>query len=375
MTPLRRICFVSTGLGRGGAEAQLFRAACGLRHRGFDVHVVSILRNDYYGARLEAEGIPVTCLDAVPTTNPALILSRFLRRVLPLAPHALAGFDYPGTMLARVGGAVARVPVVISSIRSEKIGSRFRALALQWTDSLANVTTTNSDRVARHLVRAGAVSGHRVRVIPNGLDLEAIGPHLRVHRAALRQSLGVAEDEFLWVAVGRLYEPKDYPNLLSAVSRLTHHTAMKVAIAGQGPLLAQIESRIADLSLDERVTLLGLRDDAAACMAAADATVLASAWEGSPNAVIESLAVGTPVVSTDVGGVREIVDDGHTGFIVPPRDPDALAAAMSKLMARSAAERSRMGNAGRAHIEGRFGLDRVLDRWFDLFNGLMEHAA
>ena len=121
MTSLRRICFVSTGLGRGGAEAQLFRAACGLRNRGFDVHVVSILPNDYYGSRLQAEGIPGTCL------------SRFLRRVLPLAPHALAGFDYPGTMLARVGGAVARVPVVISSIRSEKIGSRFRALALQWT--------------------------------------------------------------------------------------------------------------------------------------------------------------------------------------------------------------------------------------------------
>ena len=374
-TQPRRICFVSTGLGRGGAEAQLFRAACGLRDRGFDVHVLSILPNDYYGARLAAEGIPVTSLNAVPATNPALILSRFLRCVLPLSPRALAGFDYPGTMLARVGGALARVPVVISSIRTERIGSRFRALALQWTDSLANVTTTNSDRVAQDLVRAGAVSGDRVRVIPNGLDLQAVGPHLRAHRTALRRSIGVSESDFLWLAVGRLYEPKDYPNLLSAVGLLASRTAMRVAIAGQGPLMPQIQRSITALGLDQQVTLLGHRDDAAACMAAADATVLASAWEGSPNAVIESLAVGTPVVSTDVGGIREIVDDGRTGFVVPPRNPCALAAAMANLMARSAEERLAMGAAGRAHIEGRFGLDGVLDRWCELFNALLERAA
>src|SRR5262245_14207835 len=126
----RRICFVSTGLGRGGAEAQLFRAACGLRERGFDVHVLSILPHDYYGTRLEEEGIPVTCLDATRATNPMRILGRFLKHVAPLGPGAIAGFDYPGTMLARVGGAVARIPVVISSIRSENLGSRLRALAL-----------------------------------------------------------------------------------------------------------------------------------------------------------------------------------------------------------------------------------------------------
>jgi glycosyltransferase involved in cell wall biosynthesis len=110
-------------------------------------------------------------------------------------------------------------------------------------------------------------------------------------------------------------------------------------------------------------------------MAAADATVLASAWEGSPNAVIESLAVATPVVCTDVGGVREIVSDGRTGFIVPPRDADGLATAMSMLMERSPVEREAMGRAGRAHIEQRFALDRVQDRWSSLFNSLLEEAA
>ncbi len=80
-------------------------------------------------------------------------------------------------------------------------------------------------------------------------------------------------------------------------------------------------------------------------------------------------------MSTDVGGVREIVEDGRTGFVVPPRNPCALAAAMANLMARSAEERLAMGTAGRAHIEGRFCLDGVLDRWCELFNGLLERVA
>jgi glycosyltransferase involved in cell wall biosynthesis len=265
---------------------------------------------------------------------------------------------------------------VISSIRSENLGSRLRALALQWTDSLATVTTTNSDRVAQKLVHAGAVSPRRVRVIPNGLDMGAFGPHLRETRMDLRRTLGVGDSEFLWVAAGRLEEPKDYPNLLSAVSLLAEERRpMKVAIAGQGPLGAQIRAQIATLSLVNQVLLLGLRDDIPACMAAADATVLASAWEGSPNAVIESLAAGTPVVCTDVGGVLEIVSDGRTGLIAPSRNPHALAAAMRAMMTRSAHERQAMGAAGRAHIEDRFALERVVDRWTELFDGLLEQVA
>lgn len=369
------MCFVATGLARGGAELQLFLAATGLCSRGFDVHVVSILSNDYYGAKLEELGVPVTCLNASRTTSALWILTRFLRCMRRIGPVALAGFDYPGAMLARAGGALARIPVVISSIHTENNGGPLRRLALAWTDSLATVTTAVSGRVARTLVEMG-VAAARVRVIPNGVDVHAVGPHLRTKRAALRRSLGISDGEFLWLAAGRFEVPKDYPNLLTAMALLsTQKSPARLVIAGDGPLRGQIRDRVAALRLEGVVSLAGLRDDVPACMAAADATVLASAWEGLPTVVIESLAVGTPVVCTDVGGVREIVTDGRSGLVVPPQNAEALAASMSTMMARSEDERRQMGVIGRRHIEENFSLDGVLGRWSGLLNELVEAAA
>ena len=370
-----RICFLATGLARGGAEQQLFHAATGLRSLGFDVHVVCILSTDYYGAKLEQEGVPVTCLNASRTTSAIRILARFMRCVRGFGPVALVGFDYPGAMLARAGGALARIPVVISSIHTENNGGPHRRLALAWTDSLATVTTAVSHRVARTLVDMG-VPATRVHVIPNGVDVRALGPHLAAQRVGLRRSLGIGDDAFFWFAAGRMEAPKDYPNLLAAMALLSKESPpVRLAIAGQGPLFDEIRGRVTALQLDGVVSLLGMRDDVPACMAAADATVLASAWEGLPTVALESLAVETPMVCTDVGGVREIVEDGRSGFIVPSRNPEALATAMTAMMACSKNERRQMGSFGRKRIEHNFALDRVLGCWSGLLNDLVGAVA
>jgi glycosyltransferase involved in cell wall biosynthesis len=373
--PRHRICFVGTTLGRGGAEVHLFQAATGLQERGFDVHVVCMLPRDYWGEKLEERGIPVTYMNLSRTCRPLPILVRFLRCMAAIRPSAIAGFDYPGAMLARTGGTLARIPVVISSIHSENFGGWLRRLALVWTDSFATATTVVSQRMSQKLIALGAASA-RVHVIPNGTDMTAVGPHLRARRAALRQSLGIGDGEFLWLAAGRLEEPKDYPNLLEAMAMLRPAAPhARLAIAGQGPLEHELRALAASLHLDDVVSFLGFREDVHACMAAADATVLASAWEGLPNVVIESLAAGTPIVSTDVGGVREVIDEGVSGLIVPPRRPLALASAMSALMARSPSDLRSMGDAGRAYVETHYAVDNVVAGWSDLFNDLLGQPA
>src|SRR5215208_6389140 len=117
-----RICFIATGVGRGGAEVQLFHAATGLRGHGFDVHVMCMLSRDYWGVKLEECGIPVTYLNVSRRSTPIPILARFLWHIASIRPDAVIGFDYPGAMLARAGGRLARIPVVISSIHSENFG-------------------------------------------------------------------------------------------------------------------------------------------------------------------------------------------------------------------------------------------------------------
>jgi glycosyltransferase involved in cell wall biosynthesis len=133
-----------------------------------------------------------------------------------------------------------------------------------------------------------------------------------------------------------------------------------------------MEQLASDLGVTERVKFLGTRRDIPALMDAADAYVMSSAWEGLPMVLLEAAASGLPIVATDVGGNSEVVIDGKTGFLVPPKDPDALAQAMLRLMGLPPEEHRRMGAVARQHIEANYSLDHVVDQWEALYTELLE---
>jgi glycosyltransferase involved in cell wall biosynthesis len=208
-----------------------------------------------------------------------------------------------------------------------------------------------------------------MRVIPNGISTSSERP---AGATVVRLEAGVRDGEFLWAAVGRLDEPKDYPNLLRAAAMaLKAGERFKILIAGEGPLRHRIEALILSLGLSDAVRLIGLRDDIDSLLAGADALVLSSAWEGLPNVVMEALAAGRPVVTTDVGGVRDLVTDRRTGFVVAPRDPDALCGAMLQMMRLTQHDRCEMGNVGREHIMRHYDAAHVTELWFALFAELL----
>jgi glycosyltransferase involved in cell wall biosynthesis len=126
--------------------------------------------------------------------------------------------------------------------------------------------------------------------------------------------------------------------------------------------------------LEGRVHFLGVRRDVPQLMAAADGYLLSSAWEGMPVVLLEAAAVGLPVVATRVGGVAEVVEDGVSGFLVPPGDPTALAQAMEKIEALTPEQRRAMGARGRALVEQRYSTGSVVDMWERLYSGLLPPA-
>ena len=207
-------------------------------------------------------------------------------------------------------------------------------------------------------------------LVPNGV---ATATYERDPGARLRtRAMLGAGDGFIWLAVGRLTEAKDYPMMLNAfASLLPTHQGARLWIAGQGEAADAIAGRISAAGLNDRVTLLGPRSDVPALMQAADAYVLSSAWEGLPMVLLEAGASGLPIVATDVGGTREAVLDGETGLVCPPGDSDALTAAMTRLMDLEPSERIAMGEAGRAHIRRTFDLDAVADRWAHIYRSLI----
>lgn len=359
---------------RAGTETQIVRLAAHLRSQGDEVGILSIMPTAAFADELRALDVPVAHVRLHPRMRAATSMLGGWRVLRAWQPDALISFSHQANVLGRVAGALAGVPVRISSMRNERFGGRSRELLHRVTGPLATATTTNSERAADSFVRRRIVPPEHLVVIPNSLEVAA-AEAAAASRPPSRRELGVGDDEFLWVAVGRLHPQKDHATLLAAFARLVaRRPTARLRIAGDGALLGELEALAGRLGVDGTARLIGLRDDVPRVLAAADALVLASAWEGLPNAVMEAMAAALPVVATRVGGVPELVDDGRTGLLVPPGDPDALRAAMARVMDLPAEERAKMGGRGRAEVVGRFAPARVGPQWDALLDRCLENA-
>lgn len=366
----RRITFLITSLYKGGAETQMVRVALGMAARGWQVEILTLMDRNDFAATLEAAGIGVRTLGVARGSYDPRALTRLARQLRRSRPTVLCTFMFHADVLGRVAGRLAGVPVVVSSIRNSKFGAWWADLLIKWTDGLTDVTTTNSELAGRELLERRVVSPARLRIMPNGIEVGELPPE-GADRAALRAELGLPQADVVWLSVGRLEPQKAHDVALHAVARLVREgRSLHLLIVGEGAQLAALEELRGCLGLEGHVTFLGYRNDVDALMRAADGLLLASRWEGLPNVILEALVAGLPVVATDVGGVRELVEDGVSGLVVPPDDPAALATAIVRLTEAPPEERQAFVAAGRARVLARYALDQVMERWDALFTEL-----
>jgi glycosyltransferase involved in cell wall biosynthesis len=198
----------------------------------------------------------------------------------------------------------------------------------------------------------------KTTVVELGLHLDHL---LRLEAdTSLRTALGFEPGHVVFGYVGRLVPIKDLPTLIRGFALAASDVPeARLMIAGDGELRSSLEALADDLGVGERVRFAGWQRDLAAVYGAMDVGILSSRNEGTPVALIEAMAAGKPVVATAVGGVEDIVTSGQTGWVVPPADAAALAAAMRRL-ARTAGERQAFGRAARCSARGRFSADRLV---------------
>jgi glycosyltransferase involved in cell wall biosynthesis len=266
-------------------------------------------------------------------------------------------------VLGRLAAVVARVPIRVFTVHgwAFKAYSGLASLAYLWADRLAAHWTTFTICVADH-ERACGIAARTCRrdrtvVIPNAVDIAA-APKADLNGGTPRV-----------VTVGRLKPPKDYATLVRALAALPSGS-FEAVIVGDGPLRSEVQAEVNQLGLADTVRLLGERADVPELLADSDLFVLSSASEGLPLSVEEAMAAGLPVVASAVGGVPELVLDGETGYLVPPGEPDRLAAALGPLLADSALRR-RMGSSGRSRAEERFDLTAFRRAHVELFERLL----
>ena len=208
----------------------------------------------------------------------------------------------------------------------------------------------------QHLVAEG-FAAKAIRVIYNGID--PAGETSAADRARIRQMLGVADDVLTIGTVARLDPVKDLGTLIESVSHLVAERRVRLVIIGEGSELPRLKQMAATRGLSNDVTFVGHRDDARRWLTGFDVFANSSTSEGVSLTILEAMAAGLPVVATAVGGTPEVVD-AASGCLVPPRDPVALAAAIRGL-ARDAARRLSLGQAGRARVQAHFTLDRMVE--------------
>ena len=366
-----RVMFLSTTMGMGGADQQLLTIVGGLRARGHEVMIVSLTPLGPMGLEARQQGIPTETLGMRRGVADPRGLVRLARLVRTWRPDVLHSHMVHANLMARAVRLIAPVPVLVSTIHSIKDGGWLLMAGYRLTNGLVDQMTIVSQAAADRFIAERIIPADLLKVFPNAVDTDRFRNVPSGTRASVRQSLGI-EDQFVWLAVGRFEVAKDYPNMLRAFATVhARHPDCQLLIVGRGSLQPETEALAASLGLADRVRFAGVRRDVPEVMSAADGYVMSSEREGMPIVLLEAASAGLPIVATRVGGNAEVVRDQESGFVVPPRDAEALGAAMLRLMELPAAERRALGDRGSEHVRTQYGLSRSLDRWEELYREVL----
>lgn len=351
--------------GIAGSERHLLALLPALAAAGHDVRAVVLVAGGGgdLADGLRAAGVATATIAAGPHVNPAAAarLASHVRRTRPDVVHThLVHADLYGQLAARAWSVagVSSVHGVTGPYRREP-GRSAAALA----GHLAARTIAISEHVAGVVVARRLAPAGRVRVVPYGLDLARWCPPVPAEVAAARAAFGCGPGDVVVAVASRLVAGKGHDVLLDAFDRAAAAVSgLRLLVAGDGPLRDRLERRASASPAGGRVRFTGHLDDVRPLLAAADAVAfptLPELGEGFGLAALEAMALGLPVLATGVGPLPELVVDGRTGAVVPPGDVGATAAALVQL-GTDGARRRRLGRAGRARAEARFGLDRMV---------------
>jgi len=358
----------------GGTELKVALLTERLRDGGMDVHVVFLDRPGPIAERLREAGVPVANLRG----RGGLPVAAFrLLRVLRSRRWALVeAYGSKASLITRILALATRPrPVQVSGVMGRHVTEVVELDERKGRVALALERATAGFVDAYDVINPGAlemlagigIERGRLHYVPNGIDL-SLWP-LRAPRPV--------EEPPLVLCAARFVPRKRQEDLVRALALLAERDVpFRAVLAGTGPLLEEVRGMVAESGLTGRVELPGAlpHDRLRELMDEAAVYCLPSLWEGMPASLLEAMARGVPVVTTDVDGNRELVDDGATGLLVPPKDPARLAAALAEVLG-DPARADGMARAARSLVEERYSFDRLVERKRTLYGELTGSAV
>jgi glycosyltransferase involved in cell wall biosynthesis len=367
-----RVVHIVKAKGIAGAERHLIDLLTGLRERGIDAHLILLAEpntsGDSFYAAVEARGIPIARVPIYRHVDFGVVgrLRVALRALKPDIAHThLFHADVYGIPAARLAGVRK---VFTSRHNDDPRNGRFPYKQVQWM--LWRMVTAGiaiSEAVKRHNIAVEGAPARKVQVIYYGLPLPVEKLDKPTARRALRAEIGAPDDAPVVGMICRLMDAKGIPDALDAFAQVAgDFPTARFVLAGDGPMRAEIEAQIARLNLIDRVHLLGWRDQPMQIAAGLDVLLSPSLREGFGLTMLEAMAQAVPIIGSTASAIPEIVLNGQTGLTVPPRDPQALAAAMRALLLDKPL-RMHLGMMGEDRLETHFSAARMVDETIALY--------
>lgn len=374
-----RILFLITQFDTGGVQFQLYLRLRHLDAKRFDARVLVLTGgNSYLLDKVKALGVPVDVLhlDDCSLAGKVLRIRRAIAAVAPDIVDAMLGWDIT---YGNAAATLANVPFIVAEIQNERravtaeTSRAFRLLQGLALRCFCDTVVCCSYRARDSYLRAMPWLASRTMVIHDAIDGAAHPPSTR---DADRAAMGIAPDAVVIGTIGRYVDQKDHATLVRAAARVVAARPEALfLIAGYGQLREQLTQQITDASLTGKVQLLGEITDPQRFYALVDIFVLTSRWEGFPVALLEAMAAGKAVVSTEVGGIGEMIEHGRSGLLSPSGDDERVAAALLRLIEEPAL-RARYASQGHERVVSLFAIQRLIADWEQVYGtGLEDRRA
>ena len=361
----RTILYVTDRAEIGGAEGRLIDLAGHLDRSRFRPVFCTLSAEGPLVEELRKLGCPVHTLGVRRGLDYPRAVARAASLVRRFRPAVIHGQIRYGSFVAALIGRLQRVPVVLSTrTYTTRLGGH--PLLDLLTSRLVHETIAVSRAAREILTDRERVPPARVSLIENGIDLRDFAAPSAGEVAAAKASLRLDGGPIIG-SLGHLHPIKGHADLLDSMVEVRRcFPSAKLLLVGEGPLSALLTARAAASGLADAIVFAGFRRDVATLLATMDVFVLPSHNEGMSHALLEAMALGRPVVATDVGGNGEVVTAGENGLLVPPKDPPALAAAVVRLLSDPACAAA-MGRHAAAAVSARFSAQRMAAEYADVY--------
>jgi glycosyltransferase involved in cell wall biosynthesis len=363
-----RVAYVAHAYAVGGAEEMVLNLVRHLPPR-YEPVVVAIHEAGPIGDEIRRTGVAFTALGLTPGVRRPGDVLRLRNALHDLQPAIVHTFLLTGSLYGRFAAMMARVPIVIGTeVNIYERKQAVHALAERWLMRHTDAVIASAESVRDFYRAQVGADADAVTVIHNAVDWSQL--ETTIGRAEMRAALGIGAGVPLAGIIARLTAQKAHHVLFEAMARHPDLAGLHVLVVGDGELRDELRRRVEALGIDARVHFAGARRDLGNVLASIDLFVMPSLWEGLPLSLVLAMGAGLPVVATRVAGIPEIVKDDENGLLVPPADSAALGAALARVVGNDRL-RARLGQAARAFVRPRFGIDGYVRSVTALYDRLL----